>query len=65
MSTSKTDEIVYELYDLKNDPAETKNLSKNEPELVDTLSVKCTQWQRKCGIVNYAEILEMRPDHTK
>jgi arylsulfatase A-like enzyme len=63
--TSKTDEIIYELYDLKNDPAETKDLSKKEAGLVKQLSVQCAQWQKRSGIVDYADILKLRPDHTK
>ena len=63
--TSKKPGAEYELYDLKNDPAETKNLTKQNPERVEKLAAACEAWQERCGIVDYAEILKIRPHHTK
>jgi arylsulfatase A-like enzyme len=63
--TSKEPGISYELYDLENDPAETKNLSKQMPVIVEKLEAECEKWQKKCGLVDYGEILKIRPDHTK
>jgi len=64
-TTLKEPGIKIELYDLKNDPAETKDLSKKKPDLVKQLTEKCKIWQKKCEIVDYAEILKMRPTHGK
>ncbi len=63
--TSKEPGIKYELYDLENDPTETKNLSEQMPQIVEQLTETCKQWQAKCGIVDYAKILKIRPDHTQ
>lgn len=63
--TSKKAGIDYELYDLENDPAETTNLAGQNPELVQQLAKACEAWQQRCGIVDYVEILKIRPDHTK
>jgi hypothetical protein len=49
----------YELYDLQNDPAETKNIAEQNPERVKQLSADCAAWQRRCGILDYGEILKM------
>lgn len=63
--TSKTDEVKYELYDIRNDPAEYRELSKSRPELVKKIIKRCQQWQKECGLVDYSEILKIRPDHTR
>ena len=63
--TSKEPGTGYELYDLENDPAETRNLAQAHPERVERLRKACADWQRECGIVEYEEILNIRPDHTK
>lgn len=65
VQTSKKPGIAYELYDLQNDPAEKMNLVSQQPELLQQLVKACDDWQVRCGITNYAEILEIRPDHTK
>ena len=33
------DEILYELYDHKNDPAESKNIAKDHPDLVNGFAI--------------------------
>jgi len=53
--------IAYELYDLKKDPAETRNLAKERPELVQLLAKRCEAWKKNCGIVDYAERIKIRP----
>ncbi len=63
--TSKAPGISYELYDLETDPGETKDLSKQMPKIMAQLTETCRKWQEKCGIVDYAEILKTRPDHTQ
>ncbi len=65
VNTQKEPGIQNELYDLAVDPAETRNLAGQNPELVEQLSRACVDWQRHGGIVDYAEILKIRPDHTK
>lgn len=56
--TSKQSADVLELYDLLNDPAETKNIVSEQPELVKDLQARCANWQRKCGIVDFAGIFQ-------
>ncbi len=51
--------LAYELYDLQDDPAETKNLAAQNPERVKQLAEACDAWQKRCGIVDYAEILKL------
>jgi hypothetical protein len=63
--TSKQPGIAYELYDLQNDPAERTNVSKQNPEMVEQLAKACADWQERNGIVDYADILKIRPDHMK
>jgi arylsulfatase len=55
--------IAYELYDLQSDPAETKNLASQFPEIVKKLVAECDAWQKRCGMVDYGEILESNPNH--
>jgi len=65
VQTQKKPGIVYELYDLQNDPAEKTDVAAQQPELVQQLAKACEDWQKDCGIVDYAEILKIRPSHTK
>jgi len=65
IQTSKQPGIAYELYDLQNDPAERTNVSKQNPEMVEQLANACEEWQAQNGIIDYADILKIRPDHTK
>ncbi len=58
-NTRKVPGIAYELYDLQNDPAETRNLADGKPEMVQQLSKACEAWQQRCEIVDYAEICEI------
>ena len=61
--TSKQPGIAYELYDLQNDPAERTNVVKQNPEMVEQLANACEAWQAQNGIVDYGDILKIRPDH--
>jgi len=61
--TSKKTGVVHELYDLSTDPAEKMNLAKQRPEMVQQLAKSCKDWQQRCGIVDYSEILKIRPNH--
>jgi arylsulfatase len=63
--TSQKPGVTYELYDLSTDLAETKDLSKEQPERVKQLAEACTAWQAKNGIVDYGELLKTRPDFSK
>ncbi|MDF7822525.1 sulfatase-like hydrolase/transferase [Pontiellaceae bacterium B12227] len=54
--------IAYELYDLKNDPSELNNLAKDKPEMVQMLERKCEAWIADVGIVDYAELIKLRPN---
>ena len=51
--------IAYELYDLQSDPAETKNLADQNPEKVKQLAEACDAWQKRCGIMDYGEVLKI------
>lgn len=53
--------IAYELYDLEKDPAETQNLANSKPEMVQLLAKKCDAWREECDIVDYAELIKLRP----
>ncbi len=53
--------IVYELYDLQSDPTETKNIASQKPELLELLRKKSEVWKTECGILDYAEIIAVRP----
>jgi arylsulfatase A-like enzyme len=63
--TSKEPGIKTELYDLQADPAETRNVAAQNPEIVEQLIQACEAWQKKCGIVDYAEMLKIRSDFSK
>jgi arylsulfatase len=62
MQTIQNEGVVYELYDLENDPAETNNLAEAKSELVAELKKKCEQWQDERGIWDYSKILDVRPN---
>ena len=64
-NTSKKPGIVYELYDLEKDPAERMNLAKQRPEMVEQLAKVCDQWQKDCGILDYADLLKIRPNFSQ
>ena len=61
--TRKAPGTIYELYDLHNDPAETKNLMSQFPEMVQKLTVECSEWQKRCGLVDFGKIREMNSKH--
>jgi arylsulfatase A-like enzyme len=63
--TSKVPGTAVELYDLENDPLETKNLAEQHPERVAHLTGLCEEWQKKNGLIDYSRILNVRPDHTR
>ncbi|TYK67211.1 sulfatase-like hydrolase/transferase [Colwellia echini] len=54
--------IAYELYDLDNDPGETNNLASQKPELVAKLTAMCDKWRIENEIVDYAEIIKIKPN---
>lgn len=43
-------EINWELYDLENDPCETRNLAKEQPELTTTLADEWLAWARRVKV---------------
>jgi hypothetical protein len=45
MDGESPDDQGYELYDLENDRAETINISKTRPEVVDSLRKQMRTWQ--------------------
>ncbi|MBB6428577.1 sulfatase-like hydrolase/transferase [Algisphaera agarilytica] len=57
--------IAYELYDLDQDPAELNNLAEAKPKLVQKLAKMCEDWKQDMGIVEYGELLELRPGDNK
>lgn len=50
---------TYELYNLKDDPKETKDLSKSHPEKLQELIQKLRKWEKKIG----APELTLNPDY--
>ena len=54
--------IKYELYDLQNDPGEMNNLAKNKPDLVKKLTAMCDQWKKENQIVEYSNIIAIKPN---
>ncbi|GGA75240.1 arylsulfatase [Neiella marina] len=62
LQTLKKPGIAYELYDLSNDPGETNNLAEKMPELVAKLEKMCEVWKRENNIVDYAEIIKIKPN---
>lgn len=65
VQTSRKPGIEYELYDLAIDPAEKTNLASQKPELVQQLAKACDEWQARCGIKDYGEMLKIRSDFSK
>jgi len=63
--TSQSPGLAYELYDLQNDPAETKNLAAQNPERVKQLEAACIAWQKRCGIIDFSELIKLNPNSTK
>ncbi|TWU59214.1 Arylsulfatase [Rubripirellula tenax] len=61
LQTVKATGIAYELYDLEKDPAETKNLADSDLAMVQRLAKMCETWKQDSGIVDYAEIIKVRP----
>lgn len=61
MQTSKQPGTVYELYDLTNDPSESRNLAKQKPEMVQQLTRIAEDRESSQGIVDYAEVIKVRP----
>ncbi len=55
--------VEHELYDLLADPAETRNVASENPDLVKRLAEASDAWQKKCGIVDYGEILKIKDPH--
>ncbi|MCM2678505.1 sulfatase-like hydrolase/transferase [Echinimonas agarilytica] len=54
--------IAYELYDLDNDPGETNNLADKKPEMVKKLLAMSEKWKAENKIVDYAEIIKIKPN---
>lgn len=59
--TSKKPGINYDLYDLKNDPSEQNDLADSKPEMVQMLTQKCDAWITEMGIIEFDELLKLRP----
>ncbi len=53
--------VAIELYDIINDPGEVNNLADKKPDLVAKLIAMCEQWKKENGIVEYAEIIKIKP----
>ncbi|MGJ8679550.1 sulfatase-like hydrolase/transferase [Paraglaciecola sp.] len=53
--------VQYELYDLQNDPGESNNLATDKPELVKKLEKLSQAWKAENQIVDYAEIIKIKP----
>ena len=53
--------INYELYDISIDPGETKNLANDNPDLVAKLTAMSEEWKKENNIVDYAEIIKLKP----
>lgn len=61
VTTQKSPGIAYELYDLEDGPAETRNLASQKPEMVQELSKACEAWQQRCKIVDHGTIRKELP----
>lgn len=46
------EDIDWELYNLANDPTETKNLAKESVEMVKTMKLEYEDWAKKVGVKN-------------
>ena len=62
LQTREKPGIAYELYDLASDPSELNNIAKQQPEMVQRLAKECDAWIKECGIVDYAELIKLRPN---
>ncbi len=62
LETREKEGIAYELYDIKNDPTEMKNLANENPELVQKLAKMCEEWIIENEITDYAELIKLRPN---
>ena len=56
---------TWELYDLENDPTETKNVARQNHEVVSQLSQAYFNWAKKVGAVDFAEIEDKEPASMK
>lgn len=63
--TSKKPGINFDLYDLQNDPSEQSDLADSRPEMVQMLARKCDVWKQDMGIVEFGELLKIRPGDNK
>ncbi|MGJ8640586.1 MAG: sulfatase-like hydrolase/transferase [Opitutaceae bacterium] len=61
LQTSEISGIAYELYDLTEDPSESRNLSKQKPEMVQQLARIAEERVKAQGIVDYEEVIKVRP----
>jgi arylsulfatase len=61
LQTSEKPGIAYELYDLKADPSESRNLSQQKPEMVQQLAQIAEDREQSQGIVDYEEVIKVRP----
>lgn len=61
---SKYPEDVWELYDIESDRTESKDLSKEKPELVEKLSKEYDNWTQQAGVVSRHELVKIKDsDH--
>jgi arylsulfatase A-like enzyme len=51
----------WELYDLRTDRGETKDLAAERPEIVNELSVEYAKWAERTGVVDYDKIKPSQP----
>ncbi len=61
LQTAAAPGIVYELYDLDKDPGEVKNIVDEHPKLVAKLLGMVEKWKRENKIVEYSEIIKLKP----
>lgn len=54
--------IAVELYDLEKDPGEVNNLAKDKPELVAKLTNLAEAWLKENQIVDYKNIIKLKPN---
>ncbi|WP_421940452.1 arylsulfatase [Pedobacter sp.] len=55
----------WELYDLENDRAETKNVARQNHDVVSKLSVAYFDWAKKTGVVDFATLEAKEPASMK
>ncbi len=61
LQTLKKPGISYELYDLNTDPGETNNIATEHPKLVEKLEKMLDAWRVENKIVDYADIIKIKP----